>query len=79
MRDMVVVALVVLAFAAFVTVHLAIVAGLARRSSVLHAVAALLVFPLAPYWAARNRMRVRAGAWLGFGLLYALARTLASR
>jgi hypothetical protein len=60
-------------FALFVTAHLAIVYGLAFRLSFWRAVLALVVAPLAPYWAARNGMRVRAGVWLASVALYTVA------
>ncbi len=60
-------------FALLMTVHLAIVYGLAFRSPAWRAVAALVVPPLAPYWAARNGMRIRMGLWFGSIALYVVA------
>jgi hypothetical protein len=74
---LIVVIVLVGAFALLVTVHLAIVVGLAARSCPWRAVVALVVPPLAPYWAARSNMGVRAGVWLACGALYATARVLA--
>ena len=78
MRDVVVVAALVVAFAALVTVHLAIVAALAKRLHVGVAFLALVVPPLAPYWAARNRMMTLAGVWILLGAVYVVARIFAS-
>lgn len=78
-RDEVVVALLVVAFAALVTAHASIVAGLLRRRPRKRAFIAAVVPPLAPYWAVRQGMLVRAGAW-GLSLaLYFIARLVAIR
>lgn len=78
MRDLVVVVTLVLAFALFITAHVAIVYGLAFRAPRWRAPAALLVAPLAVYWAWRERMRIRAGIWGAALALYVVA-TVASR
>ena len=62
-----------LGFALLVTVHLAIVYGLARRRLAWRALVALILPPLAPYWAACNGMRIRMGLWFGSIVLYAAA------
>jgi hypothetical protein len=67
----------VLAFALGVTAHIAIVVGLASRSPRWRALAALLVAPLAPYWAFRERMSLRGGIWIFSVLAYGVARLLA--
>jgi hypothetical protein len=61
-------------FATVVTAHLAIVYGLAQRPPRWRALAAFALAPLAPFWALRERMFVRGGAWLLGALLYVLAR-----
>jgi hypothetical protein len=66
----------VLLFATAVTAHFSIVFGLARRPPRLRALAALLLAPLAPYWALRLQMRVRAGAWIVGVVGYGVARWL---
>ena len=66
----------VLAFASGVTAHVSIVVGLASRLPRWRALAALLVAPLAPYWAFHERMRVRGGIWVFSVLAYAVARLL---
>lgn len=73
MKDIVVVALLVLAFAWLVTVHVTIVFGLAKRSPRWRAAVAFVVPVLAPYWAYREQMRVRAGMWVGGVAVYLVA------
>jgi hypothetical protein len=51
-------------FALVVTAHVAIVWGLTSRAPRWRAPVALFVAPLAPYWAVRERMYLRAAAWL---------------
>lgn len=67
----------VLAFAAFVTVHATTLFGLARRHHLTETLGALVVPPLAPYWAFTHGMRVRAIAWLASAVLYAVVLVLA--
>ncbi len=78
MRDIVLVAAVVLAFAFLVTAHVAIAIGLASRAPRWRAPVALLLAPLAPYWAWREHMRVRAGLWTAGLVVYVVARVAAS-
>ncbi|MFO0614136.1 MAG: hypothetical protein U0414_16200 [Polyangiaceae bacterium] len=68
---------VVLAFAAFVTVHAATVFGLFRLRRVRAAVAALVLPPLAPWLAVRYGMRGRAIGWLVAAPVYTVALLLA--
>ena len=63
-------------FALHITVHVAIVAGLLSRSPRWRAPLALLVPPLAPYWAMRERMRRRTALWLASLMVYILARIM---
>jgi hypothetical protein len=60
---MIVIGLVVTSALA-VTAHLAIAAGLLRRAPRWRALAALVVAPLAPFYAIREHMLVRAGIWI---------------
>jgi hypothetical protein len=76
-RDAIVAVAVVLAFAALVTAHAALVASLAGRAPRWRALAALVVAPLAPYWGWREGMRWRARLWVGAALAYGVARVLA--
>lgn len=79
MRDSLSIVGLVVAFATFVTVHLAIAVGLVFRFPRWRAPVALVVPPLAAYWALRGGMRVRGALWLGSLLLYAVFLGLASR
>jgi hypothetical protein len=78
LKDMILVAAVVLAFAFLVTAHVAIAVGLLGRAPRWRAPVALAVPPLAPYWAWRERMRVRAGLWAAGLVVYVAARIVAS-
>lgn len=78
MKDSILVAAVVLAFALLATVHVTIAAGLLRRASKRRALVAFVVAPLAPLFAWRAHMRVRAGLWAGAALLYCAALLAAS-
>jgi hypothetical protein len=71
MKDVVSLAALVLGFAALVTVHVTIVVGLARRAGVGRAATAFFVPVLAPYWAARQRMGLRAALWIASLAVYA--------
>ncbi|MFO0737102.1 MAG: hypothetical protein U0270_14535 [Labilithrix sp.] len=73
MKDIIVVALLVLAFAWLVTVHVTIVFGLAKKLPRWRAPVAFFVPVLAPYWAFREHMRVRAGLWVGGVVVYLVA------
>jgi hypothetical protein len=67
------------AFAAFVTAHVALVVGLATRPPRWRAPVALVVVPLAPYWGARAGMHARVVLWGVSGAAYILFRFLADR
>ena len=70
---------VVLAFAALVTVHVALAFGLFAQRPRWHGALALLLPPLAPYWGARQGLRGRTFAWLALALAYVTALILAQR
>ena len=74
--DLVLYVATVLSFALAITAHVTIVVGLAARTPRARALAALVVAPLAPYWAVRERMRVRAAAWVVGLVGYGVARWL---
>jgi hypothetical protein len=76
-KDLVVIVTLVLAFALFITAHVAIVYGLARRTPRWHAAVALFVAPLGGYWAWRGQMRIRAGIWSAALVLYVIATIVA--
>jgi hypothetical protein len=77
-RDELVASALVLSFASLVTVHAAIVAGLARRRPRWRAALALIAPPLAPWWGYRD-MRVRVALWVAGAIAYGALRLLASR
>jgi hypothetical protein len=64
-------------FAAFVTAHGLLVAGLLRRGPVWRALVAAVALPLAPVWGLRARMPIRACLWIASALAYAATRWLA--
>ena len=67
---------IVVAFAVAVTAHVTIAFGLLRRQPRWHSVVALVIFPLAPYWAVREKMRVRAALWIVGVVGYVVARSM---
>lgn len=77
MKDLIVVGTLVIAFALFVTAHVAIAFGLFLKAPKWRAPVAFLVAPLAPYWAWREHMRVRAGLWATALILYVVATIVA--
>jgi len=79
MRDLVLVIVLVTLFATAFTTHVAIVAGLARRSPRWRAAAAFVVPPLAPFWAFSERMRLRAVLWCVSLAAYLIALLIARR
>lgn len=74
---MIVVGTLVVAFALFVTAHVAITWGLAFRTPRWRALVAFVAAPLAPWWAWRERMRIRAIVWLTALVLYVVATIVA--
>jgi len=76
--DRIAVSAVILSFAVLCTAHLAIAAGLLRRSPRWRALVGLVALPLAPYWAARERMWLRAAFWCAGLIGYVIARVAAS-
>jgi hypothetical protein len=71
--------MLVVAFATLVTAHVTILAGLLVREPRWRALAAFLVPPLAPAWAARGGMAGRAGVWVASEIAYVVLRWLARR
>jgi hypothetical protein len=64
--------LLLVAFTTHVGAHVAIVVALARRREWRRAVAALLIPPLAPFWAWHAKMRALAYAWVAALAFFAL-------
>ena len=78
-RDEIVSLALVACFAAWITAHLALVAGLVVRRPRWRALAALVVPPLAALWGWRSGMRGRAAVWLAGAMGYVASRWLAGR
>ena len=79
MRDFVVLAALLLSFATLLTTHVAIAVRLTWRARPRYrGVVALLVPPLAPWWAYEQRWRRMALVWLGAVAVYLVARVLAA-
>jgi hypothetical protein len=78
-RDGVVLAVLVGAFATLVTAHVTLALGLARRTPRWRAPVAFVVAPLAPWWGWASGMRVRAVVWLAAVTIYAIALAAAGR
>jgi hypothetical protein len=76
-KDLIVVATLVISLALFITAHVTITYGLAFRQPRWRAPAAFFVPPLAPFWAWRERMRIRAGIWMASLVLYVIATIVA--
>ncbi len=77
MSDRALLGTLLLGFALFFAVHVSIVVGLLRRMPRWRGLAALVVAPLAPYWAFRCKMYVRGVLWLISVIAYGVARALA--
>jgi hypothetical protein len=78
-RDAVVVSVLIVAFATFVTVHVTIVLGLAVRPRRHRAVVALVAFPLAAWWGFREKMWIRSSLWVLSAVVYGVAFGYAQR
>jgi hypothetical protein len=72
-KDTFIVITLVVAFALFVTAHVAVTYGLATREPRWRAAVGFFFAPLGVYWAWRGQMRVRAGAAAGALVLYVIA------
>ena len=77
-RDSIVLAVLVVAFATLLTVHVALAFGLARQPPRWRGLVALVVAPLAPWWGWHARLRARAIVWLAAAFAYAVALVIAS-
>jgi len=77
--DLLFVALPSLAFAMLVTAHVRLLFGLLARPPRLRALWALVVPPLAPFWAYREKLRGWATVWAVALVAYAVTLLLASR
>lgn len=80
MKDAIVLGLLLVSFATFVTAHVAIsVRLLLQPGSRWRGPVALVAAPLAPLWAFRRGWRTSAALWLGAVVLYAIALIAAFR
>ena len=79
MKDIIVLATLIVAFAVLITVHVAISARLFFRARPRwRGVVALLVPPLAPIWAFREGYRRSAIAWIAAVVAYVIGRIIAT-
>ncbi len=77
-RDAVIMGALVVAFAAFVTLHVALSGRLALRAHPRwRGLVALVLPPFAPIWGFREGMRKLSWAWVGALVLYVVARIAA--
>ncbi len=79
MTDIVVFGSLVFAAALFFTAHVVVTWGLVRHHPRWRAPIGFFVPPLAPFWAWREGMRVRAIVWVVALVGYVVARVLAAR
>ena len=77
MKDLIVVGTLMISFALFITAHVAITFGLLMKAPKWRAPVGFVVVPLAPYWAWREHMRVRAALWAAALILYVVATIVA--
>jgi hypothetical protein len=70
--DLVLSCVVIVSFAMLLTAHVVIAASLLARPPRWRALVALLLPPLAPYYALRERQRGRGATWLAAAMVYAL-------
>jgi hypothetical protein len=78
-RDVIIFAALVAAFALLATAHVTIAVGLLRRRPRWRSAIALIVAPLALYWAVRERMTARSVAWSLGAASYVVLRALSTR
>jgi hypothetical protein len=72
-------AVVAIALAVFVGAHLTLLVSLVRRRPRYRALVALVVPPLAPYWAWRGELRTRVYVWLAAVAVYAAGVAVLAR
>jgi hypothetical protein len=78
-KDIIVVALLVVAFAWVVTMHVSIAFGLARRRPRWRALVAFVLVIPGLVWAWREHMRTRVWLWIGGLIVYLVMLVIASR
>ena len=78
-KDEIVFAALVLAFASFVTAHVALCFGIASRTPRSRALVALFVVPLAPVWGVQDGLTKRVALWVACAVAYVTLRLVAAR
>ena len=73
-RDLIFVIVAIVSCALLITAQISIVAALAVRPPRWRALVAIVIPPLAPFWALREKLRGRAATWIVSALIYAIAR-----
>lgn len=77
MSDEIRLGLLVVSFAALLTVHVLVIIRLFGKPQPLHGVLALVLPPVAPVFAWQRGARLLAGLWSGFAALYIVSFLLA--
>jgi hypothetical protein len=75
--DVFVMVSIIVSFAALVTAHVSLSAGLAARDPWWRGALAFVVPPLAPFWGVKEKLRARTIAWVAAVAAYAAARVAA--
>jgi hypothetical protein len=76
-RDSVALMVLLVLFAAWTTIHVAIVSGIVSRQGWARGLVSFAVPVLAPIWGARAGMRARAVTWAALFVAYVAARVVA--
>ena len=76
MSDFELVLVLVASCAMFVTAHVTIALGLLWRPRRWRAPVAIVAIPMAVYWAIREKMWIRAGAWVTAAAAYGAVRII---
>jgi hypothetical protein len=78
-KDEIVFVALVLAFAAFITSHVALCFGIASNKPRLRALVAFVVVPLAPVWGVKDGLTKRVALWIVCAVGYCGLRIIAAR
>ena len=76
MSPLVLFIMMVVACAAMLTAHVALVIGLAKHIPRYRALVAVFVPPLGAYWAIRAKQHVRGAAWILAAIVYVVLRLI---
>jgi hypothetical protein len=71
--SLVVLGVLIVAFATLVTAHVTLAIGIARREPRWRGLVALVVVPLAPWWGWHERMRARGVVWIVAAVVYGVS------